>query len=179
MRALLSAVDRLVHVTALVLGGIILVAMVGITIIDIVFRYGPMPPLYGALDLSSLTLMLIVAISLPYGARTGAHVSVEFFGNWIGAKIDRFVKIGVKLVGAAILAVTTVQFYFAGLQSTEFMEGSQILNIPFELFFDVFAFGTGLFTLVLIVEAILLVIDGVVPLLVDESTSASYTSGND
>ena len=60
-----------------VLGGLGVFALVGITIVAVVWRYGLNDPIFGVSDLSVVTLTFVAGAAVAYGARKNAHVSVK------------------------------------------------------------------------------------------------------
>ena len=172
MRSPLRVIDRLVYGMALFCGGLTVFGLLGLTVADVVFRYALNAPIFGGQDVSRLVLLLCVAFSIAYGGRTGAHVSVEVFTKLIGPWFERAAAIGVKLVGAVVLAVMARQLYLAGLLSRELEEGSQLLEIPFEPFYHALAVGMGLYALVLAVETMIVASRGSVDTLRDEGMTA-------
>ena len=166
---MLSVVDRLVRAVALFCGGTILIALMGVTLADVIYRYVLNAPIFGSQDISILLLVLVIAFSIAYGGRTGAHVAVEVFGQLGGPVFDRITAVFVRLVGAGVMAVASLQLFESGRMATELEEGSQMLNIPFEPFYDALGVGVGLYAVLLALEAVYLAVTGQIPLLVDES----------
>lgn len=166
---MLSVIDRVVRAIALFCGGLILIALMGVTLADVVYRYVLNAPIFGSQDISILLLVLVVAFCIAYGGRTGAHVAVEVFGKLGGAVFERISALFVRAAGAAVMALASYQLFQSGRMATELEEGSQLLNIPFEPFYDALAVGVGLYAILLALEAVYLAVTGHIPLLVDES----------
>ncbi len=166
---MISIIDRLVRWLALFCGGLVLVALMAVTIVDVFYRYVLNAPIYGSNDVSVVLLVLIVAFSIAYGGRTGAHVSVEVFTRLFNRSIDRIVSVFIRLIGAAAMTLATWQLYLAGGIATDLAEGTQDLAIPFEPFYYALGVGIGLYAVILIMESVVLAVTGRVPLLFDES----------
>jgi TRAP-type C4-dicarboxylate transport system permease small subunit len=101
----LAIVDRLTRAVALYCGGVLLFVLMGIIVVDVTGRYVFNSPLYGSLDLSITFLVLIVASSIAYGGRTGAHVTADIFKTLLGPRFEWINGIFVKLFAAIITAV--------------------------------------------------------------------------
>ena len=166
---MISIIDRLVRWLALFCGGLILFALMVVTITDVVFRYALNAPIFGSQDVSVILLVLVVAFSIAYGGRTGAHVSVEVFTRLFNPLIDRIASVFVRVIGAVVMILATWQLYLAGAVATDLAEGTQLLAIPFEPFYYALCVGIGLYAAVLVMEAVLLAATGRVPVLQDES----------
>ncbi|MCZ6605519.1 MAG: TRAP transporter small permease [Alphaproteobacteria bacterium] len=174
MLSLFRPLDRLVHLLAYYLGGVLLVFLVLVTNVDVTLRktqevFGN-PLFHGAHDFSRISLLLIVGVALGYGARTGGNISVEILDSFLPRSITRWVHFVIRLFSAGLLAVAAYKMVEAGFASARYLEGSYELNIPLQPFYYVFAVGIGLYALVQLCEGITLAVDGEVTLMVDESS---------
>jgi TRAP-type C4-dicarboxylate transport system permease small subunit len=169
---MLVIVDRLTRALALYLGGLILFILMGMTVLDVVFRYVLNAPIGGSQDISIVLLVVIVACSIAYGARTGAHVSVDLFGHLFGPTFARVSDILVRIFAAGVTAVWSWQLFRSGRVATQLEEGTLLLAIPFEPFYQVLAIGVWLYAIVLVLESMMLMRHAVVPELADESRGA-------
>src|SRR5262245_13203932 len=101
----LAAVDRVTRFVALYFGGVLLFVLMSAIIYDVTGRYLFTHPLYGSLDISITLLVLIVASSIAYGGRTGAHVTADMFTTLVGPFVEWITAIFVKFFAAAIVAL--------------------------------------------------------------------------
>ena len=174
MNMFITIFDRLVHTLAYYVGGLLLVALVLVTNADVTLRkthdFFGNPLFYGSHDISKLLLVLIVGVSLGYGARTGANVSVAILESFVGRQVTRWTQSVVKLFGAGLIALASYQLFRAGIASVRYKEGTQELNIMLEPYYYAFAVGVGIFAIALAAEAIQLAVNGKVTLLIDESS---------
>jgi TRAP-type C4-dicarboxylate transport system permease small subunit len=166
---MLTIVDRVTRAVALYCGGVLLFALMGVIIVDVTGRYVLNRPLYGSLDFAITLLVLIVASSIGYGGRTGAHVTADMFTTLVAPWFERITATFVKLVAAAVTALWCWRLFVTGRMAARLGEGTLLLNIPFEPIYHALALGVGLYSLVLWVEAFTLIVTGTVPLLMDES----------
>ena len=95
-------IDRIVHAFALWFGGAVLMALVALTVTDVTGRYFFDRPVYGSLDLYGVLLASVVAVCIPYGQRTGAHVAADIFANVAGPTADRIITIIVRSISALV-----------------------------------------------------------------------------
>jgi TRAP-type C4-dicarboxylate transport system permease small subunit len=148
--------DRIVRTIALWGGGSLLLALMALTVLDVVRRYGFNAPIYGARDVAKLMLLCLVALSVAYSARTGGQVAIEIFGQRLAPPLRRVFAITVRLIAIAMLTLLTLQLIDSGINAGRFGEASLALLLPFAPFYTILALGMGLYALALVVEVALL-----------------------
>ena len=153
---MLDFVDRLVRFVALWGGGLMIVSLMGITVIDVTLRYFFSSPIFGARDVSKLIMLTVVALSVAYSARTGGQVSIELFAGMMGPRITRCTEVFVRLIAIVMLIILTWRLWLSGLHASEFGEASLALEIPFRPFYFILSLGMLLYAIVLIAEIPLL-----------------------
>ena len=149
---MLDFVDRLVRFVALWGGGLMIVSLMGITVIDVTLRYFFSSPIFGARDVSKLIMLTVVALSVAYSARTGGQISIELFAGMMGPRITRCTEVFVRLIAIVMLIILTWRLWLSGLHASEFGEASLALEIPFKPFYFILSVGMLLYAMVLIVE---------------------------
>lgn len=150
--SILDFVDRAVRFIALWGGGLMIVSLMGITVIDVTLRYFFGSPIFGARDVSKLIMLTIVALSVAYSARTGGQVSIELFTGMMGPHITRFTEVFVRLIAIVMLIILTWRLWISGLNASRFGETSLALEIPFKPFYFILSIGMLLYAVVLIAE---------------------------
>lgn len=90
-----------------IIGAIGIVALMFITVVAVFWRYIVNDPIFGISDLSVLTLSVVAATSVCYGARHNAHVSVNVMSYFFGRKVTRVTDIVMRVLTLAILFVAT------------------------------------------------------------------------
>jgi TRAP-type C4-dicarboxylate transport system permease small subunit len=148
----LAGVEALVRGVALWGGGLTLLGLVGLTVADVVLRYGFNAPLFGARDVAKLLLLAMVALSTAYSARTGGQVAIELFGSFMGPRMRGASEVCVRAAGIAMLLALAWRLGVNGASAGRFGEASLALGIPFKAFYWLLAFGMLLYALVLAVE---------------------------
>jgi TRAP-type C4-dicarboxylate transport system permease small subunit len=166
---MLGFIDRVTRIVALYCGGVVLATLMAVIIIDVTGRYLLNWPLFGALDLSTVLLVLVVACAIGYGGRTGAHVTADMVSTLVGPRFEFYSGVAVKIGAIAIVSVWSWRLFVTGNVARRLGESTQLLNIPFEPVYKALAFGVGIYALVLAIETIVLIRTGKVPLLLDES----------
>ena len=166
---MLRFIDRVTRIVALYCGGVVLAALMTVIIVDVTGRYLLNWPLFGALDLSTVLLVLVVACAIGYGGRTGAHVTADMVSTLVGPRFEFYSGVAVKIAATAIVSVWSWRLFVTGSVARRLGESTQLLNIPFEPVYKALSFGVGIYALVLAIETIVLIRTGKVPLLLDES----------
>ena len=166
---MLGLIDRVTRIVALYCGGVVLAALMTVIIVDVTGRYLLNWPLFGALDLSTVLLVLVVACAVGYGGRTGAHVTADMVSTLVGPRFEFYSGVAIRIAATAIVSVWSWRLFVTGNVARRLGESTQLLNIPFEPVYKALSFGVGIYALVLAVETIVLIRTGKVPLLLDES----------
>jgi len=148
----LDRLDRIVRSVALWGGGLMLTGLMGLTVVDVVMRYLFNAPIYGARDVAKLILLIMVALSVAYSARTGGQVSIEVFSSMMGPRVLRWIEVFVRSVASVMLVVLTWRLWYSGQNAGKFGEASMALQIPFKPFYFILSVGMFLYAVVLIAE---------------------------
>lgn len=156
LNAIKRRLDQIVRTITLWGGGSLLLALMALTVLDVVRRYGFNAPIYGARDVAKLMLLCLVALSVAYSARTGGQVAIELFSQRLAPALRRILAIAVRLLAIPMLVVLTWQLIDSGINAGRFGEASLALLLPFAPFYTILALGMGLYALVLVVEVGLL-----------------------
>lgn len=152
----LKLFDAILNWTAVIIGGSALTLLMGLMVVDVCLRYFFNSPIFGAQDISILSLVIIVAISIPYTARSGMHVAVEVIDKIIGPKGCRITDIFSRIVGFSISSMLTVLLIHGMKESEDFAETTPLLELSYSSFYLALAIGFALFSLALIIETIIL-----------------------
>lgn len=144
-------VDRMARWLAL-FGGGVLVALMLFTVLDVVLRKLFNAPIYGGNDFAELGLLVVVACTMAYGGRTGAHVAVDLLGIAAGPAVTRWTDLMVKGMAAVMLSVLVWRAIVNGLNAADYGEASILLNIPFLPFYMFLGLGIAAYVIVLVFE---------------------------
>lgn len=153
---LIGGLDRIVRQVALWGGGAMLLGLMGLTVVDVTLRYFFNAPLYGARDVAKLMLLVMVALSVAYSARTGGQVVIAFFSRRMGPRLAASSEAGARLAALVMLAVLSRQLWISGGNAAAFGETSMALEIPYGPFYRLLSFGMLLYAVVLVIELFLI-----------------------
>ena len=132
--------------------GSALVAMLGLTVADIIgikFFKWPIP---GAIELVGFLGVLVIGFAIAYTQVLHGHIQVEFFVRHMSERVQAGITAFVSFLGIVLFVLLAWQSYNFGrvLQSTG--EVSMTQNIPFYPFVYAVAFCCVPVCLVLLVE---------------------------
>ncbi len=95
---------RVSHYFAII-GAIGIIALMLITLATVIWRYIIKDPIFGISDLSVVTLSIVAAASVGYGARHEAHVSVNIITFFFGRNITRYTDVLMRFLTFMMLMV--------------------------------------------------------------------------
>ena len=149
---------------ALWLGGLAVIFMMMLTIVDVFMRYVFDSPIQGGADMNAMVLVVVVAISIGYSARSGGQVVVELFTDVWSEKLNRVIGACVHVIGFIMLVILVWRLFESGMSASEVGETTTTIHIPFEPFYYILAFGMALYAIVLLVESIAIITRGESPI---------------
>ncbi|WP_282027030.1 TRAP transporter small permease [Limimaricola cinnabarinus] len=85
-----------------VIGGVGLFVLMGITVVSVFWRYALRDPIFGIGDLSSMSLVVVVAAGVAYGAVHGVHISVDLLSAFAGRRIKRVTDLLVRALSVLV-----------------------------------------------------------------------------
>lgn len=85
-----------------VVAGVGLFVLMGITVVSVFWRYALRDPIFGIGDLSSMSLVVVVAGGVAYGAVHGVHISVDIISSFVGRKVKRVTDLIVRALSVLI-----------------------------------------------------------------------------
>ena len=153
----LVLLDRWVERLTFLVGGIGLAVMVLLTSWNvIVMRKALNDPIVGAEDILILNLAILVAVAIPYGGRTGAHIEIEIFETWMSKAFARRPLVAMKLLAAPLVAILAWRLFESGVSAREFGEATQQLLISYEPFYFAMGAMIALYAAILVADLVLL-----------------------
>ena len=149
----ISQFDRVLTWISFIFGGVTLAFMTGYSTLNVlVMRKALNSPIIGAEDLLILSLVVIVALSIPLGGRTGSHIEIEVLETRMSALFAKWSMIVAKIAGLIMLAIMTQQLIHAGQSAVRFGETTQQLLISYEPFYYLLAVSIGCYALILAMD---------------------------
>ena len=139
-RALAAASRRIAEA-----GGIVILAMMLVAVLDVVLRYVFNAPLSSSYELIQLGMVLVVYCGLAWCGLTGGHIAVNFLGALLDRPRLRWLNALVHCVGAILFLV--IAWRSAGEAVTYFTSGetTNMLKAPLYPFLAAVAAGALLY----------------------------------
>lgn len=153
----LRRLDRLIERLTFLVGGIGLAVMVLLTSWNvIVMRKALNDPIVGAEDILILNLAILVAVAIPYGGRSGAHIEIEIFETWMSKAFARWSLVAMKLLAIPLVAILAWRLFKSGASARDFGEATQQLLISYEPFYYAMGAMIVLYAAILVADLVLL-----------------------
>ena len=132
--------DSVLSWVVLAVGGAALAFMAVLSTFNVlVMRKALNDPIRGAEDLMVLALVTVVAIAVPFGARTGAHIEIELMEPYMSPRFATVSRALMKVIAIGLVAMLSWHLWLAGGVAAKFGEASQQLVISYGPFYRVLA----------------------------------------
>ena len=145
--------EKTVRLAAFV-SGLALLWLMALTIVAVVMRYVFNAPLLGAQDLSEVSLILVVFPAMAYCGWTGGHVALDLISSVFTVEKLRWSDCLIQIICGFLFLYLAWESSWRGLDALEYGEASNLIEIPHWPFFFVISLGSGLYALVLFIQAI-------------------------
>lgn len=126
------------------LAGALLLALVAVTVVDVIGRYLLNAPLAGAFELTQLTLCALVFAALPLVSRSGGHVGVDLLVEALPPLARRIAAVLAATVSAVVLLYFAWRLGLLAARQWEDGARSVALGVPFAPFAALGAAGCAL-----------------------------------
>ncbi|WP_164660206.1 TRAP transporter small permease [Tropicibacter sp. Alg240-R139] len=158
--------DRAILITALFGGTLVLAFMMLLSTTNVlVMRKMLNAPIKGTEDMLILGLVILVAIAVPLGGRTGAHIEIEVLESRMSVGFAKWSMVFLRLMGSVLMFIMSYQLVHAGQKATKFGETTQQLLISYEPFYYLLAGCIGVYAVVLVTDVFQLLTRGAIRLI--------------
>lgn len=110
--------------------GVALVGMLALTVADITGRSAFNNPVPGTVEVTSLTLVVVVFLALAHSEDLGDHITIDLIYVRIGDRAKKVLDVFSDLLGVAVLALMAYQLYRFGFRNIESGAESPVLQWP-------------------------------------------------
>lgn len=136
------------------LGGLALVALMLLTVVDVTLRAAFSRPIFGVTEVTELGLILVTVLGIAHCGFTGAHIAIDFLELLLPRAALRVSDAGVRVAGAALMGAIAWRSVVEALDADDRGAHSNLLHIPQMPFYLVVALGFALYGAVLLVQAV-------------------------
>lgn len=123
-----AALKAVVYALAL-LSGLGVLAMMGITVLDVVLRKSPWP-IVGAYDIVKIAGTVTIAAALPYTTAVKGHVAIEFFYQKLSRRARVVPDVFLRLLSMTLFGFAAWQCILYGNSLRSANQVSQTLQWP-------------------------------------------------
>jgi TRAP-type transport system small permease protein len=134
------------HADALlgVVASAILLAMMFLTVVDVVARYAFNRPLRGAFEVTELMLLVLIFAGLPLVSFSDEHATMDFIDRLLGPRAQRWLEALVQLVNAAFMFLLTWLVWLKADRIWSYRDATDVLRIVYGPFVYFMAVTLGL-----------------------------------
>jgi len=125
-------------------GGIALAVLLGVTVAEVFWRYVMNDPLLWIEDISTMSLTVVVAGAIAYGAGEGSHVCVNLIVRFAGRSVTRITDAVARLLGVGVTATAAYALFAHGSCGLACGAVTGSVSIPHRPFY--YALGASLTT---------------------------------
>lgn len=110
--------------------GVLLLAMMALTVVDVIGRYVLNSPLPGATELTGLVLAAVIFIGLPAACLDDDHVTVDLVVEHLPDWIQPVRRLLVHILSTGVLGVVAWRLFIYGQAIAGYHETTNTLRIP-------------------------------------------------
>ena len=136
--------ERRVEAALGVAASVILLAMMLLTFVDVVARYGFSRPVRGAFEVTELMLLVLIFAGLPLVSFTDEHALMDFIDRLLPSRAQRAIEGLVQGVSAAILFLLAWQVWVKADRIWAYRDATDVLRIVYGPFVYFMAVSIGL-----------------------------------
>ena len=107
-----------------------LVAMMLITVVDVVGRYFFNAPLSGSGEATELLLAVTVFAGISLAAASGEHIRIDLLEHVLSSRVQRWQHLVGAVASAGVLAFLAWRLWLRGAELGRFADTSSHLNVP-------------------------------------------------
>jgi TRAP-type C4-dicarboxylate transport system permease small subunit len=137
-----------------------LLVMMSLTTVDVFSRWFFARPILGAMEMTEVLMVSIMALSLAWCTFRSGHIRVDIITSLFSKKTNRVIDIVNYCLTAAVIAFVVPGLIRRYVEGIEFGAATPVLKIPEGPFVLLLTFGYFLTFLVLIVHIVKTVLSG-------------------
>lgn len=122
--------ERLTDAVLGIASAALLVALMLITVVDVVLRYLFAAPLRGAFELTELMLLVLIFAGLPLVSRADEHVTMDFVDRLLPPRGRRVVVRAVHVLTAAVMLLLAWIVWLKAGKIAGYGDTTESLRIP-------------------------------------------------
>ncbi len=132
----------------------ILMAMMLLTVVDVVARYVFNRPLAGAFEVTELMLLVLIFAGLPLVTYADEHAVMDFIDRLLSPRAQTLLQRGVQLASAAVMFLLTWLIWLKADRIWAYRDATDVLRIVYGPFVYFMAITIGLAGLIHLYKAL-------------------------
>jgi TRAP-type C4-dicarboxylate transport system permease small subunit len=148
MKLIASALSRLSNAMKLI-GGIALVGMMLLTVVDVIGRFFK-HPIFGSVEIVGFLATIIVAGALPHTYKIGGHVGIEILMQTTSPKTRARVRLITRTLTLILFSLITWQMFLHASELRQMGEVSMSLKFPTYYIAYILGFGLLIFSVTIL-----------------------------
>ncbi len=141
-----------------VVSGLILLALIGLTFVDVILRYIFSSPILGAKDLLEMGMVVVISLAFPFTWRIGGHIVVDLIPDYGSKFLTTLRDVVVRLIGIEIFRHLAWNAWIRAGDAKLFNEATNMIEVPFQPFFWILSIAAGFQVFALVFEVVRLVL---------------------
>lgn len=126
MERIFKSIERVLAVLA----GLALLAMMILTFVDVVGRYGFNNSIFGTSEMVEVLMVIVIFAGVAFVTASDKHIKVDLFAPWIGRVAPNFQRWAVHLFSLVIYAGLTYELGRHMLESLFSGKRTAVLDFP-------------------------------------------------
>ncbi len=136
-------------------GGIGLAVLLAVTVAEVFWRYVLNDSLLWAEDISTVSLAVVVAAAIAYGAREGSHVCVNLIARIAQRRVTRYTDALARLLSVAATAAAAYALFVHGSRGAELGAVTPSVSISHTPFYHVLGASLAAYSVLLASQLLL------------------------
>lgn len=125
-----DALDRWVlHPVEWIVAALIF-AIMALTVVDVVGRYGFNAPVKGSIEAVELMLGVLIYMAIPLASARAEHIRIDLLDYLLGARARAAQRVVGAAASAVVMAFLAWRLYERGAQFAQFRDTSSHLGVP-------------------------------------------------
>jgi TRAP-type C4-dicarboxylate transport system permease small subunit len=143
--------NRVSHYVA----GLSLLAILFMTVVDIVGRNAFRAPFRGTVELTSMILVVVVFLAVAHSEDMGDHITIDLVYERVGRRAKVFLDIFSDLFTVVVMALVSYRLYHFVLRNQQTGAETPVLDIPLWPFVLVGSIGAAFYVIATVMRVVL------------------------
>lgn len=127
--------------------GVALLAILFLTVVDIVGRSGFRRPFPGTVELTSMILVVVVFAAVAHSEDMGDHITIDLIYERVGDRFKMFLDVFADLLTVVVVGLLSYQLYQFVMRNQSSGAETPVLDLPVWPFVLVASIGAALYVL--------------------------------